>query len=135
VHPGILDAIDATTARAGSAVGLGTGNVERGARIKLERVGLNARFEFGGFGCDAEHRAALLRAGALRGAARLGEDLERCRVIVIGDTPKDIAAAHEIGAQCLAVATGAADYATLEACAPDWLFADLSAPGAIACLL
>ncbi|MCB9726896.1 MAG: haloacid dehalogenase-like hydrolase [Deltaproteobacteria bacterium] len=135
VHAGIAEAVEAVSARARSAVGLGTGNVEQGARIKLERVGLNPRFAFGGFGCDHEDRPALIRRGAERGAERLGRPLAECRVVVIGDTPKDVAAAHAIGAECVAVATGAADLETLAACEPEWLFADLSAPGALECLV
>jgi phosphoglycolate phosphatase len=135
VHPGIVAAVDAALARPHSAVGLGTGNVETGARIKLERVGLNPRFAFGGFGCDDEDRATLIRIGADRGAARLGLPRSECRVVVIGDTPKDIAAAHAIGAECIAVATGAADLETLKSCGPDWLFPDLTAPGALECLV
>jgi phosphoglycolate phosphatase len=88
------------------AIGLGTGNVRDGAMRKLEAVGLEHHFSFGGFGCDAENRAELLRHGAMRGAAKLAKTLEECRTVVIGDTPKDIAAAREIGAECLAVGTG-----------------------------
>ena len=88
------------------AVGLGTGNIEGGARIKLARVALNENFPFGGFGSDHEDRAELLAVGAARGAARLALPRSACRVVVIGDTPKDIAAAHAIDAESLAVATG-----------------------------
>ena len=55
-------------AATGAAIGLGTGNVRDGARLKLSRVGLHERFAFGGFGCDDEARDALLRVGAERGA-------------------------------------------------------------------
>lgn len=100
------------------ALGLGTGNVKRGAYAKLVRGALDGAFAFGGFGCDAEDRAELLRAGARRGAERLGRPLAECRVIVIGDTPKDIAAAKAIGAACLAVATGGFTKAQLREHAP-----------------
>jgi phosphoglycolate phosphatase-like HAD superfamily hydrolase len=105
VHPGVRATIDRAHT-AGHAVGLGTGNIVPGAKIKLSRVELFERFDFGGYGSDAEDRPTLIRRGAERGAQRLGVPLSRCRVVVIGDTPKDIAAAHAIGAQCLAVATG-----------------------------
>ena len=75
VHDGIsasLEALSAREAQGAAAIGLGTGNVERGARLKLARVGLAERFAFGGFGCDAEDRAELLATGAERGAERLG---------------------------------------------------------------
>ncbi len=106
VLPGVEGLLGALGDRAELAVGLGTGNVEVGARAKLRPAGLDARFAFGGFGCDAEERAALLEAGARRGAARLGIERAECRVIVIGDTPRDVAAAAAIGAECVAAATG-----------------------------
>ena len=112
VHPGVRESVDRAH-HAGYAVGLGTGNIVPGARIKLGKVGLFERFDFGGFGSDAEDRPTLLRRGAERGARHLGVALSECRVVVIGDTPKDIAAATAIGAQCLAVATGHYDTATL----------------------
>ena len=108
VLPGVLALLDALESAGGAGVALGlcTGNIEAGARIKLSPAGLANRFAFGGFGSDAEDRAALLEIGARRGAARLGVPRERCRVVIIGDTPLDIAAAHAIGAECLAVSTG-----------------------------
>lgn len=103
----------ASVHRPGVAVGLGTGNVRRGAEIKLRRAALADHFRFGGFGEDAEDRAALLRAGLRRGAALLGVLPERCRAVVIGDTPRDVRASAEIGASCVAVATGTHDAAAL----------------------
>lgn len=135
VHDGVHAALDLAMATPGVAVGLGTGNIERGARIKLRRVGLAERFTFGGFGCDAEDRAELLRAGARRGAERLGTSLESCRIVVIGDTPLDITAAGAIGAESLAVATGSFEYAALVPHAPTHLFPNLLAPGAHEALL
>ncbi len=114
VHPGVRATVDKAHA-SGHAVGLGTGNIVPGAKIKLTRVELFGRFDFGGYGSDAEDRPSLIRHGAERGAQKLGQPLEKCRVVVIGDTPKDVAAAHAIGAQCLAVATGHYDVATLAA--------------------
>ena len=139
VHDGIeaaLDALDAAVAQAASfAVGLGTGNLERGARIKLARAGIDARFAFGGFGSDAEDRAELLRVGAERGAARLGCSHAACRVVIIGDTPRDIEAAHAIGAEAIAVATGPFSVEELVDAGADRAFTDLAAPGALASLL
>jgi len=135
VHAGIMEALDAVAAVEGVAVGLGTGNVEKGARIKLSRVALNERFDFGGFGCDAEDRSELIGIGAERGAARLGQSRQACRVVVIGDTPRDIAAARDIGAEVVAVATGTVELETLAEHAPDHLFPDLTHRGALPALL
>jgi phosphoglycolate phosphatase-like HAD superfamily hydrolase len=105
VHPGVVKCLDALGPdRAIHA--LGTGNLEEGARIKLETVGLWSRFAFGGFGSDAEERADVLRAGWRKAEKHLGRAVAPEEVIVIGDTPRDISAAHAAGFACVAVATG-----------------------------
>jgi phosphoglycolate phosphatase-like HAD superfamily hydrolase len=114
VHDGMREAV-ALAGSHGVALGLGTGNVREGARLKLERVGLFAPFAFGGFGDDHELRPELIRIGAERGAAALGVPREAARVVIIGDTPKDVQAAIAIGAHSVAVATGAFTVAQLEA--------------------
>jgi phosphoglycolate phosphatase-like HAD superfamily hydrolase len=107
VLPGVVGVLSWLTSETGRiAIGLGTGNVKRGAYAKLARGSLDTSFGFGGFGCDAEDRTALLRVGAERGAAALGLPFAECRVVVIGDTPKDVSAAQGIGAECVAVGTG-----------------------------
>ena len=105
-HRGVVALLEVLDGRAGVALGLGTGNIEAGARVKLTPPDLNRFFPFGGFGSDAEDRAELLAIGAARGAALLGVAPAACRVFVIGDTLRDIQAAHAIGAFCVAVATG-----------------------------
>ncbi|MDB4934755.1 MAG: Hydrolase, haloacid dehalogenase-like family [Labilithrix sp.] len=109
VHPGVTSILEWLPKRERAAIGLGTGNVRKGAYAKLARGALDGAFPFGGFGCDAEDRTELLRVGAQRGAAMLGVPLAECRVVVIGDTPKDVAAAHGIGADCIGVGTGGFD--------------------------
>lgn len=134
VLPGVPERLDELSVHSGVAVGLGTGNVEAGARAKLRAAGLDACFAFGGFGSDHEQRAELLRVGAHRGAARLGVPVSSCRVLVIGDTPRDVAAAHAIEAECLAVATSHYDVQTLRAAGPSEVVSDLRAPRARAWL-
>ncbi|MCC6648761.1 MAG: HAD family hydrolase [Polyangiaceae bacterium] len=121
VHDGAEALVRAASAHAGVAVGLGTGNLREGARLKLERAGLFDAFGFGGFGCDDEARPRLLRVGADRGAAALGVEPAACRVVVIGDTARDIAAARAIGAEVVAVATGGTPSTSLRAAEPDLL--------------
>ena len=134
LHLGMLAAVDAAHAR-GHAVGLGTGNLREGARVKLERVDVWHRFGFGGFGDDHEDRAALIRRGAERGAATLGVPLEAARVVIIGDTPKDVAAAQAMGAESIGVATGNFTAEQLLAAGATRSFASLAEPGAIDALL
>jgi phosphoglycolate phosphatase len=106
VHPGVTSILEWLPRTARTAIGLGTGNIRKGAYAKLARGSLDGSFPFGGFGCDAEDRTELLRVGAQRGAAVLGTPFAECRVVVIGDTPKDVAAAQGIGAECIGVGTG-----------------------------
>jgi phosphoglycolate phosphatase-like HAD superfamily hydrolase len=133
--PGMRNAVEAAGRERNVAVGLGTGNVRAGAKTKLERVGFHAPFPFGGFGCDHEERPALIRVGAERGAAQLGDPLEACRVVIIGDTPKDVAAALAMGAECLGVATGSYSVEQLEAAGATRAFTRFDAPGALDALL
>jgi phosphoglycolate phosphatase len=132
-HPGVLAALERAE-RCGAALGLGTGNVRDGARVKLERAGLFTRFAFGGFGCDHEDRAELIRIGAERGAGLLGRARGECRVVVIGDTPRDIAAARAIGAESLGVATGRYPEAALRDAGATLACARLDEPRALAML-
>jgi phosphoglycolate phosphatase-like HAD superfamily hydrolase len=131
LHPGIQEALDAAHGRAEIALGLGTGNIREGARVKLSRVGIYDRFAFGGFGCDHENRVELIRCGAQRGAELLGRSPRDCRTVVIGDTPKDVAAAQGIGAESIGVGTGRFSAAELLASGATVAFPDLSAPGAL----
>lgn len=134
VHSGVREALRAGRER-GAAIGLGTGNVREGARVKLERVGLFDEFAFGGFGCDAEARGELIRVGAERGAQALGLPRSECRVVVIGDTPKDVAAARSIGAECVGVGTGSYSAASLLESGATAAFANLGTPAALEALL
>jgi phosphoglycolate phosphatase len=106
ILPGVKTLLDSIVGQKDVAIGLGTGNVRKGAYAKLAHGGIDHPFAFGGFGCDAEDRTELLRVGARRGAEKLGVAVEKCRVVVIGDTPKDVAAAKGIGARCVGVGTG-----------------------------
>ncbi len=124
-HPGIAELCEALL-EAGWVLGLATGNVERGARIKLVPVNLNRFFPFGGFGSDSEDRPTLVRRGMERAAERRGVAFPAGEVLVVGDTPLDVAAARAVGAKVLSVATGPFGVDELSACRPDYLFENLA---------
>lgn len=110
VLPGVEELLSSLEAR-GAVLGLCTGNVARGARIKLARGGLDRFFGFGeedvnGFAHDGEEREQLVEAALRRASARLGRPLAPSEAVVIGDTPRDVAAARALGVPVLAVATG-----------------------------
>lgn len=108
-------------------LGLLTGNIRLGAEIKLRHYGLWGCFETGAFGDDHEDRNALAGVAVERGRRLLGADLTPAEVLVVGDTPLDIACARAAQARALAVATGGATLEELRAHAPDWLAPDLEA--------
>lgn len=105
-------------------LGLGTGNMERGARIKLEPTGFNAYFLFGGYGSDAFHRHALLKKAVRRARTLAQEPFDRGDVYVIGDTPLDVAAGRKAGFKTVGVGTGFSEWKELVASAPDHLARD-----------
>ena len=92
--------------RAGFLLGITTGAVEAAAHIKLGRANLNRFFPFGGYGSDSADRGELTRKAIDRASGILGSRLDSQRVLVLGDTPKDIAAAHAAGAIGVGVASG-----------------------------
>jgi phosphoglycolate phosphatase len=115
VLPGIREFLEAHARDPLTLLGLGTGNLEAGARLKLVRGGLEGYFTFGGYGSDARERPDVLRAAVRRAEARLGGRVPPERVVVIGDTPLDAAAGRAIGARTLCVATGPFTCAALAA--------------------
>ena len=127
--PGIPRLLDQIAAEPGWALGLLTGNMTQMARIKLGHFGLDGRFAFGGFGEMAPDRNALARALVERLGRERGVPPRRC--IVVGDTEHDVACARAAGARVIAVATGTATRAELEAAEPDLLLDDLSGIDAI----
>jgi phosphoglycolate phosphatase-like HAD superfamily hydrolase len=118
VLPGVRELLARLGAR-GALVGLATGNVVDGARLKLSAAGLWDRFAFGGFGSDAAERAELVRVAIGRAERLAARAIERSAIAVIGDTPRDIAAARAVGARAIGVATGMHDTAALLAAGAD----------------
>lgn len=106
-------------------IGLLTGNIRLGAELKLRRYGLWSRFALGAFSDDHEDRGQIAVIARDRGNAWVGRSLCGEEVLVIGDTPHDIACARVIGAPCLAVATGGTPLEALRAHAPAYAVARL----------
>ena len=106
VLPGIASLLDELLPRQDVMLGLATGNVELGARIKLDRGNLNRYFGFGGFGSDSEDRMELVRRAAEKAAAKTGRSIDAANTFVIGDTPLDIDAGNRAGFKTVGVGTG-----------------------------
>lgn len=125
--PGVTPLLEALARRREEFVmALLTGNNQSGARIKLSHFGLDRHFDFGAFGCDHPERNELGAIALRRARESLGREFSADRVVVIGDTLKDIACARACGARVLAVATGTVPYEELEAAGPDAILRDLS---------
>jgi phosphoglycolate phosphatase-like HAD superfamily hydrolase len=125
ILPGVVDLLSHLANCREFAVGLATGNLESGARIKLGKAGIDRFFRFGGFGSDSEDRTTLIRVGIERGVNLVSPEPVEAS-IVIGDTPLDIMHGRAAGAAVIAVAS--ARYSTEELAAhdPDLLVPDLS---------
>jgi phosphoglycolate phosphatase-like HAD superfamily hydrolase len=139
VLPGVVAVLEALAAR-GAVVGLCTGNVVEGARLKLGRGDLDRFFEWGagavcGFASDGEEREKLVHAALRRAGARLGRAVAAREALVVGDTPRDVAGAHHSGCPVLAVATGRYAEAELRAAGADHVVPSLEHPDALRILL
>jgi phosphoglycolate phosphatase len=106
VLPGIVSVLEEASSKQHVMLGLATGNMELGARIKLDRGKLNPYFAFGGFASDSEDRTELVRRAAGKAAERYGEPISPSETYVIGDTPLDIDAGNRAGFKTVGVATG-----------------------------
>ncbi len=104
---GVPEILDALEERDDVILGLLTGNVEPGARIKLKAAGIDPdRFKINAFGSDHEHRPELPAIAQRRAGETLGVDIAGDRVVVIGDTPADIECGRSLGAKAIGVASG-----------------------------
>jgi phosphoglycolate phosphatase-like HAD superfamily hydrolase len=124
--PGVLQVLQLAEQDARLHNALGTGNLEPGARIKLDLFALNRFFPVGGFSESIAERYQVLQTGVARARSHYREDFAPEQVIVIGDTVKDIEAARRIGAQVAAVKTGGGSHEELAAAKPDLLLDNLA---------
>ena len=129
--PGILPLLDALKARPDMVLALLTGNLARGAELKLTHYGVWDYFEFGAYADDHHDRNQLGHFARTRAQERHGGDFPPGRICVLGDTPHDITCARAIGAKAVAIATGQYSREMLAAHAPDFLFDDLGDVGAV----
>ena len=119
--PGVDELIPALAARDDVALGLVTGNVEGGARLKLASAGLWEHFPVGAYGSDHSARNELPGVACRRATAHWGRPFGGSDAVVIGDTPRDVACGRAARAATVAVATGRFSMAELKAAAPDRL--------------
>jgi phosphoglycolate phosphatase-like HAD superfamily hydrolase len=127
VLPGIVALLAALHEHPEVMLGLLTGNVERGARLKLTSGGIDhTRFVVGAYGSDSHHRPDLPAIAARRAEPFLGRLPSGPDVVIIGDTPADVTCGNGIGARAVGVATGSYDTEALREAGAAAVFADLS---------
>jgi phosphoglycolate phosphatase len=132
VFPGVHELLDELEARDDVVLGLLTGNIHRGAHAKLAAVGIDPeRFRIGAFGSDHHERHELPEIARRRAERLLGHAVSGCDVVVIGDTPADVACGTSIGARAIGVATGRYSVEELRACDAAAVFSDLTDTAAI----
>jgi phosphoglycolate phosphatase len=120
--PGVPELLESLHGREDVHLALLTGNFEAGARIKLERFDLWRYFRCGAYGDDAPDRNALVPVAVERATACGIPAIVPADVIVVGDTPHDVACARAAGATPIGVATGGYTADELRACGADVVF-------------
>jgi phosphoglycolate phosphatase len=125
--PGVLPLLDALAARSDVLLGLETGNLVSTASIKLRAAGINPDlFRVGGFGSDDGDRNQLPSIAARRAESLFGLSFQGQSIVVVGDTPADVACGKAVGARTVAVATGIPTAAELLESNPDVLLPDFT---------
>lgn len=126
--PGVRALVERVEREGGETVlGLLTGNIAAGARIKLDAAALRFdRFRVGAYGSDHAARSELPAIAVERARDLVGVDYAGKEIVIIGDTPKDVACGLHLGVRTIATATGHHPVEELAACGPDHVFADLS---------
>ncbi len=124
--PGVEELLSRLQGRSQNVLALLTGNIERGAKLKLEHYGIWDFFEFGAFADDHHDRNELGPFAQRRAREKHATDFPAEAIDVIGDTPHDIACGKAMGARTIAVATGSFSRAQLAEHQPDELIDDFS---------
>jgi phosphoglycolate phosphatase len=135
VMPGIRPLLDTLASRDDTYLALLTGNYEKAARLKLEHFDLWRYFPCGAFADDAADRNSLLPKALERIRACGGPAVQPADVIVVGDTPHDVACALAAGARPVGVATGSFSAQQLRESGAETVFEDLSDTNAFLNLL
>ena len=128
--PGVKELLARLKERSQNVLALLTGNIRRGAQLKLEHYGIWEFFEFGAFADDHHDRNELGAFAQMRAREKHAMDFAAAAIDVIGDTPHDIACGKAINARTIAVATGKFSRAQLCEHQPDRIvdnFADVEA--------
>jgi phosphoglycolate phosphatase len=126
LKPGIPELLKQLSQEEDVTLGLLTGNLERGARLKLAPPGLNRYFPFGAYGSDSADRYELPALAVLRARDACGRSFSGKAIVIVGDSIHDVACGRSLGVKAVAVATGPTPVEKLAAQEPDELLPDFS---------
>jgi phosphoglycolate phosphatase len=126
VHDGVHQLLEAITNHPQMYLGLLTGNVERGARMKLAHFDLNKHFDMGAYGSDSANRLDLPAVAVERAEKLFNIQFKPDEIVIIGDSINDVLCAKGYGAKCIAVNTGKTSWQELEQSHPEYLFQSLA---------
>ena len=127
LYPGVTTLLDALKEHAThTCLAVLTGNIARGAELKLRSAGLYEHFRFGAFGSDCERRDGLPAVAVQRAFEHTQHRFSGRDIVVIGDTPQDVTCGAALGVFTIAVATGRHSRAELEEAGADIVLPDLS---------
>lgn len=135
VLPGVPALLEALEQVDDVGVGLLTGNIAGGARLKLTSGGLWGGFPFGSYGSDHEERDELPGIALERARGLWGDHILPEHAVVVGDTPRDVQCGKVGGTRTLAVATGSYTVDALASTNPDHVVADLTSTASVMELL
>ena len=135
VLPGVGELLQALSGETDVAMGLLTGNIVRGAELKLRSAGLHEHFRVGSYGSDSEIRNDLAPIALRRAAETWSVTFDPQEVWVIGDTPADIECGQAGGTRTLGVATGRYSREVLASAGADEVLHDLSDTAAAVAVL
>ena len=124
--PGVRDVIECLATDQRFALGVLTGGIQGVVEAKLKRLNLAEFFPIGSFGDEVEKRIELLPLAMDRAQRYYNTNFDAGHVVVVGDTPNDVAAAHSGDVACLAVATGRFSVDELTASGAERVLPDLS---------
>jgi phosphoglycolate phosphatase-like HAD superfamily hydrolase len=125
VYPGVRELLEELASQP-VLLGLLTGNVRKGARAKLESLGLWGHFPFGAFADDSPIRKELADVAVQRALKMTGRKFSGREIVIIGDTEHDIRCGKHLGAKSIGVGTARSTAWELLEHGADHAFADLS---------
>ncbi|MEZ6046462.1 MAG: HAD family hydrolase [Planctomycetaceae bacterium] len=126
VLPGVVECLEELHSHPEIQVGLLTGNLARGALLKITHYNLQQYFTFGTYGDHHINRDDVARQALDQIRSEQGAHFPTEHVWIIGDTPADVQCARAINANVIAVATGVIPHHELKSSAPDFLVHDLT---------